>query len=121
MQVSILIDISCILSRPKIYTPNHEVLVMTSTIDKFLNEPVEVKLIEDIVTDQYKEVEKLFQARVKVNDKNALGATLPYWATCVGDLDCISTLLNLGADIGATALNGETPSILQPDAVKREL
>ena len=29
---------------------------MTSTIDKFLNESVEVKLIEDNVTNQYEEL-----------------------------------------------------------------
>ncbi|KFY05614.1 hypothetical protein V491_09085 [Pseudogymnoascus sp. VKM F-3775] len=81
---------------------------MTSNTDKCYNGMEEGKLIAAIANNEYEVVENLLQAGVNVNEKSALGATPLYWATCVGNLDCISKLLNLGADIGATTSNGKT-------------
>lgn len=81
---------------------------MTSGIGEYYDGLGVIKLIAAIVNDKYEEVEKLLQAGINVNEKNALRASPLSWAACVGNLDCISKLLDLGADIEATTLKGET-------------
>ena len=58
------------------------------------------------MNDEHEEVESRLQASVNFDEKNALGATPFYWAACI--LDCITKLADLGADIGARTLKGET-------------
>jgi hypothetical protein len=120
---SINIQLIFILCRPKfdisvrfLSRPNYKGLAMTGNFDEYFHGLGVIKIIAAIVNNQYEELEKLLQTDVNINEKNDLGETPLSWAACVGNLTCISKLLDLGADIG----RGRQPSILQHNAAKRK-
>lgn len=66
-----------------------------------------VKLIAAIVNDDEENAEELVKSVVNVDETN-LGTNPLYWAACFGRLNWITRLLNLGANIHATTIEGET-------------